>query len=67
MKEIVKSPCLGCAERTLGCHSQCKKFNAYKQKVEEVKQAERVEKAHWAYVGRSIARREAWEWRHKEQ
>jgi hypothetical protein len=31
----VDSPCRGCAERKLGCHSDCKKFAEYRIANEE--------------------------------
>lgn len=31
----VQSPCKGCSERVLNCHSVCVKYKAYKQKLEE--------------------------------
>lgn len=31
----VQSPCKGCSERVLNCHSRCDKYKAYKQKLEE--------------------------------
>lgn len=31
------SPCLGCEERHLHCHSECEKYKAYKAILEEVK------------------------------
>lgn len=30
-----QSPCKGCSERVLNCHSRCDKYKAYKQKLEE--------------------------------
>lgn len=30
----VQSPCKGCSERVLNCHSVCAKYKAYKQKLE---------------------------------
>ena len=31
----VQSPCKGCSERVLNCHSVCAKYKADKQKLEE--------------------------------
>lgn len=30
-----QSPCKGCSERVLNCHSRCDKYKAYKRKLEE--------------------------------
>lgn len=37
------SPCFGCEERVLGCHSICKKYKAYRQEIDSVN-AKRDEK-----------------------
>lgn len=31
----IYSPCQGCDERYIGCHSQCDLYKAYKQKIDE--------------------------------
>jgi hypothetical protein len=33
----VHGPCLGCKERHMKCHSECEKYKAFKEKVEEEK------------------------------
>ena len=33
----VQSPCLGCADRFVGCHSKCDRFTAYQQELSEFK------------------------------
>ena len=34
---LFDSPCQFCTERTVGCHSNCKKYNSAKQSYEEKK------------------------------
>ena len=29
--------CKGCTERTIGCHSNCEKYNAYKDELAEIR------------------------------
>ena len=33
----IVAPCLDCPERYAGCHSKCKKYQAYKEEVSTVK------------------------------
>lgn len=34
-----KAPCMGCAERKVGCHSECPKYRAWKEKAAEISEA----------------------------
>lgn len=33
----IPSPCLHCGDRYVGCHSNCKKYEQYKEEIEEIK------------------------------
>ena len=53
----MKTPCMNCTARNLGCHGKCKDYAEYKQKLDELKkakdQANAVEKYVSANIGRS--------------
>lgn len=34
----VKSPCMNCPDRVLGCHSECGRYLAYTEAVEKMRQ-----------------------------
>jgi len=34
----IKAPCHNCDDRVLGCHDTCERFQAYRQKMAEVKE-----------------------------
>ena len=34
----IKAPCHDCEDRVLGCHDTCERFQAYRQKMAEVKE-----------------------------
>ena len=40
---MIKSPCLGCGERKIKCHSVCEKYIAYKKECEIVAENRRKE------------------------
>lgn len=33
----IKSPCMGCTRRVVGCHSACEDYKSYKQQYEAAK------------------------------
>lgn len=35
------APCMNCEEKALGCHSKCKRYQAYKEYREEINQRRR--------------------------
>ena len=35
MRDNAKTPCRGCEDRILGCHSTCQKYIDWKKKVQE--------------------------------
>ena len=37
MKPLVESPCRDCADRVVGCHSNCERWAAYRVKADEAK------------------------------
>ena len=39
-----KAPCLNCEKRELGCHSNCEKYNEFKQEREKENATERERK-----------------------
>ena len=39
MNILDKCPCLGCYDRTVGCHSSCEKYKIYLKESEERKKA----------------------------
>lgn len=41
---VVDCPCEGCGDRIVGCHSTCKKFERYSEKVASVKKRRKEEK-----------------------
>ena len=49
----MKSPCLGCTERKLHCHSQCRKYIEYKNKH---KTSNREENEYLDYLQSAIRR-----------
>lgn len=38
---IIDAPCRGCSDRTIGCHSTCKRYFEYRKRVDEIREAER--------------------------
>lgn len=34
----MKTPCLNCADRQIGCHGKCKKYDLYKEELEREKE-----------------------------
>lgn len=44
MKQRVANPCFRCVDRTLGCHSACENYKAWREKNEKEKEMERVAK-----------------------
>lgn len=35
----MKTPCMNCSTRSLGCHGKCKDYAEYKQRLDELKKA----------------------------
>lgn len=43
------NPCLNCTKRKLGCHSKCKDYQIFKEKVAELRKKQRYQ-----FTGRSV-------------
>lgn len=59
ISKIALSPCKNCENRELHCHSSCKAYGEYKQKLETArkKENERAEENNFNYAERSALRR----------
>lgn len=40
----MRSPCFGCKDRYMGCHSKCDRYAAYRAALEEEKQLDKFDK-----------------------
>lgn len=50
---MIESPCLGCTDRAVGCHSRCDKYAAYRAEVDKV-HAEKIKRRDNDYVDYSL-------------
>lgn len=42
-KSKIKSPCMDCEERTLGCHGNCESYSKYQKDIKEIHRRERLD------------------------
>lgn len=41
---MTTNPCRACADRYLGCHAKCKRYQSWKKEQDELKRKERIKK-----------------------
>lgn len=58
----VMSPCKGCTDRCIGCHSTCGDYAIYKQKLEENRAKQSAMNAEYEFrkQTKAVITREAW-------
>ena len=42
---LKRSPCYGCADRHLGCHSSCEKYEKFRERLDEIHKERDMETA----------------------
>lgn len=41
----MKNACMDCTRRTLGCHSRCEEYKAYREKMDRIREARAKERS----------------------